>query len=132
MEAWTTRLAPELTRQYGCEEIHNACFEPPTWSKQRAVVSLGVPECEMHFCIMVNGVPVVQVNRPTTNRNVKSWLRTACQIAAEAQAWISLSCDTAEQAEINARRIAKHLPKYRRVALERMYEATSRERNKLA
>jgi hypothetical protein len=53
-------------------------------------------------------------------------------VAAKAQAWVNLACDTAEQAEINARRVAKLLPRYRRVALERMYEATSRERSKLS
>jgi hypothetical protein len=67
----------------------------------------------------------IEVNRPPTNRNIKLWLRTACEVAAEAQAWINLACDTAEQVEINARRVAKLLLKYRRVALERASAAIS-------
>ncbi len=132
MQPWTTRLDPELTRQYGCEELHSVHFEPPVWSKQRTVVALGIPECELQFVTMAGDVPIVEINRPQNNRNVKSWLRTACKVAAERQAWLNLSCDTAEQAEINARRVAKLLPKWRRVALERMYEATSRESGKLS
>jgi hypothetical protein len=57
MEAWTTRFAPELTRQFGCEQIHSAHFEPPTWSPRRTVLTLLIPECELHYCIMVDGAP---------------------------------------------------------------------------
>jgi hypothetical protein len=136
---WTTRLNPELERELGqrygyTQPIHNAWFEPPTWSNHRAVVSLGIPECELQFVSLADdGTPIVCINRrPLSDRNVKKWICTACKIAAEQKAWISLGCDTAEQAKIAAKRIAKLLPQYHRVALERMYEVTSRERNNLS
>jgi hypothetical protein len=136
---WTTRLEPELERKLGqrygyTQPIHNAWFEPPTWSKHRTVISLGIPECEFQFVSLANnGVPIVCINRrPLNDRNIKKWIRAACEIAVEHKAWISLGCDTAKQVKVAARRIAKLLPQYRRVALERMYEATSREHSSLS
>jgi hypothetical protein len=95
---WTTRLEPELTRQYRCEELHFACFEPPTWSKHRTAISLGIPECELHFAALAgDGEPFACINQPQSTRNVKQWLRIACKTASDCQAWIHLTCDTAAQ-----------------------------------
>jgi hypothetical protein len=135
---WTTRFESQLERELGerygyTQPIHNACFEPPIWSKHRTVIALGIPECELQFVALANdGEPVVCINRPAIDRNVKKWTRTACEIAAQHKAWLNLACDTPEQVEIATKRITKLLPQYRRVALERMYEVTSRERSKLS
>jgi hypothetical protein len=131
---WATRLDPRLTNRHGVEELHNAWFEPPRPSdKSRPVVGLLIPECELQLCrLMKDGRPLTHINRPETNKNVKQWLRTACRIADEQTAWLSVLCDTPEQVEIAARRIANWLPEYQRVALERMYEPASRERTRLS
>jgi hypothetical protein len=130
---WTTRLDPKLTSAYGVAELHSVYFEPLDWNVTRPVVTLGIPECELHFASLIKtDEPLVMINRPVANRNVKYWLRHACQLATEGRAYLSFTCDTAEQAEQAAKRAAKLLPKHRRVALERLYEVTSRERGRLS
>jgi hypothetical protein len=130
---WTTRLDPKLTRTYGVEELHDVCFAPPGWPGKGAAVSLGIPECELICTILApDGEPIATVNRPKTNRNVKQWMRTACAIARERGAFISFGCDTVEQARIAARRASRLLPRYRRVALERMYDPATRCADKLS
>jgi hypothetical protein len=129
---WTTRVDPQLTRLYGCEEIHGVCFEPVAWAAHRPVVGLLIPECELQFTFMANGEPVSTINRPQTNKSVKGWLRYACKLATEHRAFISFACDTTADADRAAKRAAKLLPTHRRIALERMHEATSRERGKLS
>jgi hypothetical protein len=71
------------------------------------------------------GEPVAMINRSRQNRSLKGWLRTACGIAKEQQAVLTLTCDTTEQAHA-AKLAARLLPGYRRVALERMAKAASR------
>jgi hypothetical protein len=129
---WTTRLDPQLTQRYGVPELHSVYFEPLEWNDTRPVVSLGIPECELQVASFENGEPLAMINRPVANKNVKYWTRHACQLASEARAYVNFTCDTAEQAEHAARRAAKLLPKHKRVALERMYDVTSRERGRLS
>ena len=73
MTNWTTRIDPSLTRQYGVEELHNVCFEPPGWPGKGPTVNLLIPECELHFVFFDGNTPVALVNRPTKNKNVKNW-----------------------------------------------------------
>ncbi len=133
---WTTRIAPKHTRAFGVEEIHTVCFEPVGWPGKGACVGLGIPECEMHYVypppIGDDGGPLVVVNRPRLNRKVKHWLRHVCKCATADRAFVILSCDTAEQAASAAKMAAKWLPHHRRSALERLYDASSRARDKLS
>jgi hypothetical protein len=130
---WTTRTLPELTRRYGVEELHTVCFAPKDWMGKGTTVSLGIPECEL-ACVVLDscGEPVTTINRPKVNRNVRSWTRMACTLAVEQQAFVMFQCDTAEQAEIAARRAIRLLPNYRRAALERMYDPATRVADKLS
>ena len=124
---WTTRLRPELTGPFGVEELHNVWFTPKEWPGKGPVASLLIPECEMHLCMLgPDGAPVTFVNRPKTNKKVKCWVRTVCELAKERGAAVSFSCDTPEQAKMAARMAAELLPDHQRAALERMYEANSR------
>jgi hypothetical protein len=100
MSKWTTRAEPEFPRRCGVEEIHDVYFEPPVWSKRRTTVSLLIPECEVQVVWMTNGEPVAMVNRPTVNKSVKRWLRAACKMAADENAYLSIEAPD----EISARR----------------------------
>jgi len=129
---WTTRVQPDLTLQYGVEELHSAVFTPKGWPGHGTTVSLQIPECELLvFFIEDTGEPAAIVNRPTINRNVKVWVRTACELARDAGASVSFSCDTVDQVEHAAKMANRLLPNYERAALERMYAANSRARTSL-
>jgi hypothetical protein len=124
---WTTLLDPALTAAHCVGELHQACFEPPQWPGKGPGVSLLIPECEMQFTFIAeDGEPATVVNRPEHNKDVKAWTIATCREAAENNAFLMLSCDTPEQVEVGARRIKKLLPRYRRVALERMYDPKTR------
>lgn len=132
MTDWTTRVLPEVTSRYGVEEVHTAWFLPKGWPGQGPAVSLLIPECELQFCfIAADGEPVAFVNRPEINKNVKSWVRSACKQASQHRAAISFSCDTPEQAERAAKMASKLLRDHERTALERMYDANARTRGNL-
>jgi hypothetical protein len=132
--SWTTLVNPETTRQYmGDKELHSAWFMPKGWPGKGPCVSLEIPECNLHVCLpQPDGEPVVIVNQPRFNKNVKSWIRGACARAREYQACLSFSCDTTEQAEQAARFAGRLLPNYERVALERMYRPETRLRGDLS
>ena len=134
MNDWTARLNPELTRSRGVEELHSVFLEPPGWPGKGTVVALGIPECEFQCVFMPtdDGEPVAMVNQPRINRNVKSWIRFTCEEARKLRAMLIFSCDTPEQAAKAAKRAAKLLPHYRRVAIERMYDAETRVRDRLS
>jgi hypothetical protein len=130
---WTTRVLPELTSQYGVEELHDVWFTPKGWPGKGPAVSLLIPECEMQVVVLAaDGQPVAVVNRPKINKKVKWWLHTVCEIAREMGASVSLACDTAEQAERAAKMAGKLLPGHERAALERMYDASARARTNLS
>jgi hypothetical protein len=79
---WTTRLEPALTAQYQAGELHSAWFTPKGWPGKGETVSLLIPECELQLTkIGDDGKPLTFINRPEVNRNVKRWLRTACEMA---------------------------------------------------
>jgi hypothetical protein len=129
---WTTRADPELTRQYGVEEIHNAYFLPRSWPGKGPTFSLLIPECEVQFCFLdADGEPVGYINRPPTNRKVKSWIRTVCEEARRYSAAVTLSCDTQEQVERAAKQVARLLPGHERVSMERMQDPHTRVRGNL-
>lgn len=107
-------------------------FEPPGWQGQGTTVVLGIPEVELHLAFVAGEKPVVMINRPIKNTNVKRWTRYACKLATEYNAALLLLCDSAEQAEIGSRRVAKLLPRYRRIALERMRDPATRVRGRLS
>jgi hypothetical protein len=132
---WTTRAAPEHTRAFGVEEIHVAWFTPRGWPGAGTVVGLCLPECEMQVSVLTpGGEAVVMVNRPTTNKKTKYWLRAACARAREESAAVIISTDTADQSERAARTVERLrlLPGYERAALERIYDPRSRARGKLS
>jgi hypothetical protein len=53
-------------------ELHNVCFEPPDWPGKGTVLSLGIPECELHFVSSAaDGQPVAMINRPQKNKGIK-------------------------------------------------------------
>jgi hypothetical protein len=132
MSEWTTRLKPELSRRYGVNEIHEVCFEPNGWPGKGPVIGLGIPECELQFCFIgADSEPVAIVNRQRRNKGIRGWLRFVGKMATQQRLFVMLACDTAEQAERAAKMVAKWLPLHRRVALERMYDANSRARDKL-
>jgi hypothetical protein len=85
-------------------------------------VSLTIPECELVLCLPEgeDGEPVAIVNRPQSNRDVRSWTRLACDAADRFQALLTFQCDTAEEAEQIAGQAAKLLHRHRRMALERL------------
>jgi hypothetical protein len=87
----------------------------------------------MIFCFQdSDGEPVSFINRPEVNRNVEGWLKSACEIAIENRAFVIFHCDTAKQAKHAAKKAAKLLPGYRRVALERMYDPATRVQENLS
>jgi hypothetical protein len=125
--AWTTRLDPFLTAKYGVAELHSVAFEPLQWNADHVVAVLGLPECEL--CIATRGDdPLVVINRPSANPNIKYWTKYACALATDKMAFLSFTCDTAEQAEQAAKRAVKLLPRHQRIALERVYDVAARER----
>jgi hypothetical protein len=129
---WTTRLEPALTTQYQVDELHSVWLVPKGWPGKGETVSLLIPECELQLCkIGDDGKPLTFINRPQVNRNIKRWLRTACEMANETGAALSLLCDTNEQAERGARLASRLLPNHDRIALERMYRAETRCRSGL-
>lgn len=124
---WTTRIAPEITRTYGVEELHTLWFTPQGWPGEGPIINLGIPECELQQCTFMNGVPVILRNRPPqADLNVHYWIRTACKLAVERGAAVIFICNTVAQADETAKAAAPLLPKYRRAALERMYDAAAR------
>ena len=135
MSDWTTRILPEYTRPYGVEEVHNVWFVPNGWPGKGPAVSLLVPECELQFVTpapTLDGEPLIIVNRPQVNKNVKSWLRYACRLATTHSASLSVACDTADEAARAAKRAAKWLPNHQRAAIERMYDVAARVKEKLS
>ncbi len=130
---WTTRVRPDLTAPYGVEELHNVWFLPKGWPGKGPAISLLIPECEMqtHF-LAADGKPVAFINRPVLNKNIKSWVRSACTSASAMGASISFSCDTADQAERAAKMASRLLPNHERTALEQMYRADTRARTNLS
>jgi hypothetical protein len=104
MSEWTTRLAPEITRQFGVEELHDVCFLPRGWPGKGPTVSLGIPECELQYCLVAGGGTLVTtINRPTGNLSVKYWIRYACKLATENNTALLFSRDTVEQAALAAK-----------------------------
>jgi hypothetical protein len=130
---WTTRMLPELTRRNGIEELHKVYFAPQGYSGKGACVTLGIPECELIFTDLgPDGRPFAVVNRPKVNRDVRRWTRAACELAVRRQVLVSFGCDTAAQAETAAKRAARMLPNFQRIALERMYDPATRAADKLS
>lgn len=124
---WTTRIAPHLTSRYGVEEVHTAWFLPKGWPGKGNAVSLLIPECELQYVFLApDGAPVACVNRPNLNKNIKTWIRSACKAARDYRASIAFACDTSDQVEKAVKLAARLLPDHERIALERMYEASSR------
>ena len=133
VQPWTTRFDPQHTAAFGVAEVHRVVFEPPGWPGKGPIVSLLVPECELQFHFLGDdGRPVVIINRPIKNTNVTEWMRFVCERAIEFNACMALVCDTREQADVGAAQIAKLLPHYRRIALERMSNPRTRVRAKLS
>jgi hypothetical protein len=124
---WTTRIDPEAAASCGFNEAaHAAWFTPCKMPPPRNVIAILIPECEIQFALPGRGI---MVNRPQANRNVKQWLRYACQEATDLNEILILTCDTAEQVERAAKLASKCLPKnFERAALERIYDETTRSR----
>ncbi len=127
MSEWTTLLDPALGHRYNYDkEVHEVCFLPLSENILGQCVGLLIPECELQYVITAGGEPVAMINRPKKNKNVRLWIRAACEHATTADCSIMFGCDTREQADMAAKVAAKHLPNHRRMPLERMYEAKTR------
>ena len=131
---WTTLLDPEVTRTFvDSDELHGAWFVPKDWPGKGPSVVMEIPECILHASFpQPSGVPVVMVNRPGPNVNVRGLIRSACKRAREVHACIGFMCNTAAQAEGAATIAGNTLPGYERVALERMYGCDNRARGNLS
>lgn len=130
---WTTRVTPELTKPYGIEELHHVWFTPTAGPGYGPTITLCIPECETQCVIPEpDQDPLIFINRPRENRNVKSWLRYICKWVTVDSFCVIFACDTAEQAEAAARLATKLLPNHDRAALERLYEANTRPRDRLS
>lgn len=130
-ESWTTRVPPERTQPFGVAELHVAYFVPDDWLGAGPVIGLQIPECKM-MCVSLapDGTPLAMINEPQ-NKNIKKWLRGACEMAAEQKACLILSCDTNEQAERAAKKATRLLPKHERASMERMEDPATRCRSGL-
>ena len=123
---WTTRLSyQELIRRFGVEEKFMTLPSSRMVAGTRAVRHARCPRnvsCSLSSPNRAGtGLPLVIVNRPPpTDRNVKHWIRVACERATKERAFLVFSCDTREQAERVARRAAKLLRHHKRAALERV------------
>jgi hypothetical protein len=131
MMDWTTKLErarwlDEHTNYFA--EIHTAWFSPKGWPGIGKVVSLGIPECELHRCLVWDREhPVMVVNQPEANRDVGYWLKVACDYAVEDKAPLILNCDTIQQLADAVVLAEKLLPRsYKRVPLERLYDPQDR------
>jgi hypothetical protein len=132
MSNWTTRISPDHTRPFGVEEVHNVWFVPIGWPGKGPVISLLIPECELQYVVVAaDNMPVTCINRPP-NKNVKKWIRHACELATEGRTSLFLACDSAAEAERTAKIAAQLLPHHECAALERMYDADSRCRGNLS
>jgi len=133
MTVWTSQVPLEFTRPFGVEKIHAAMLAPPAWPGRGPVVGLSIPECELQIVLIAaSDKPAAIVNRPQVNRNIMRWLRSACDMAIEYDAALVVSADTAEQAERAAKSAGRRLPKYERVALERVYAGNTRMKENLS
>jgi hypothetical protein len=131
---WTTLLDPEVTCTFvDSEQLHGAWFVPRDWPDKGPSVVMEIPECILHASFpQPSGVPVVMINRPGPNVNVRGVIRSACERARECRACIGFMCNTAAQAEGAATIAGNLLPDYERVALERMYGCDNRARGNLS
>jgi hypothetical protein len=125
-------MHPGTTEAYGYDgELHGAWFEPPRWGGDRPIVGLEIPECKMHFTRLVDGQPSACFAVHASGKPELA-IESAAKLAVENQAWFALHCDTHAEAENSAAAALEHLKGYKRVALERMYEAQNRERQGLS
>src|SRR5262245_17459905 len=93
---WATRLDPNYTAAYGCNELHAVFFTPKDDTGGcRGVVAVQIPE--------------------TTN----DLFAHAMGVATQGQARVVFICDTAAQACKVARKAANMLPNHCRVSMER-------------
>jgi len=114
-------------------DFHMACFAPSDWPGKGPTVCLGLPECELVLTVLgKNGVPSALVNRPNDNRDVWYWIKFACEMAQQEQAFIMFNCDTIEQLKGAISLLERLLPQYERIALERMYDPESRRKRDLS
>lgn len=114
---WTTRVPPERT--FGVEEVHVVYFVPNDWPAKGPTIGLEIPECKMQCVTLApDGTPLVMINEPQ-NKDIKKWLRGACEMAVEQKAALIISCDTNEQAERAAKKATRLLPKHERASIRR-------------
>ena len=119
--AWSTRISPEQTRPFGVEALHTVWFEPDNWPGTGPTVFLQIPEGKIFSTSLTsNVVPIVLIHPP---QKIKYALRKACSMAAEEKACLILHCDTPDQAERAAKKAARLLPRHKRAAVKRIYDA---------
>lgn len=130
-ENWTTRMPPERTEPFGVAELHVVYFLPNDWPGAGPTIGLQIPECKMQCVALApDGMPLIMLKEPQ-DKNIKKWLRAACEMAAEQTACLIISCDTNEQATRAAKVATRLLPKHRRAAPERMDNPATRCRSGL-
>jgi len=131
---WTTRVLKEMPQPHGLDKAHYACFLPKKWPGEGLVVSLRIPEGEMHADLPrpPGAEPAVFITTPTAkHQKLEDSLGLPCMIATRRGAALYFACNTAKQAERAAEMASKLLPNHERVALERMPERHTSARSGL-
>ena len=96
---WTSRIDPDYTAAFGVGELHGVLFEPDDdRGGMRDTIAVQIPEAS------------------------RQCVRRACRLATQLRARVSFICDTVEQAEQTAGRVARWLPHHHRISLERARE----------
>jgi hypothetical protein len=123
---WATEVPPELTRRYGIASLHTAALAPPEWRPRRdAVISLGLPECELQAIQWGEGTSVTTIRRMLDPNTSVALARVAAVAQARAPAMVLLQCDTKPQLTRALRVLEARLPDHKRVALERLMEGAT-------
>jgi hypothetical protein len=92
---WTTRLDPNYTAAYGCDELHAVFFTPNDGTGGRCGVVVQIPETTDYL------------------------FAHSMAVATQSRARVVFLCDTAAQAGEVVRKAAKMLPNHCRVSMER-------------
>lgn len=93
---WTTRISPEITTTFGCDEHHAVFFQPKD---------------DPGGCMEAVSFPIPETPPATVAEVLKS--------ANKIKVRVAFFCDTAQQAAEVAEYATLALPEHRRVAYER-------------
>jgi hypothetical protein len=91
------------------------------------------PEREVQHCVPGGDDDFsALIVRLPSSKSLKDCVRGTCSQATEEKAFLMFSCDTATEVARVVRWASKWLPQHRRMAVERLYQAQSRARDRLS